>query len=411
VSARALLEQLALKKPPKETTYGILMELLRNGPPAEIEAFAEGALTTLTNNTVMLDTALSYISEKAFAHLIARAVAHMEQDGQSEPCDAVVAYASLQFPQLLAPYCVRLFALQPNEGSYYEHWYWRGADETGIAFLQEMVATGHAEDGRRAWECLLETEDQEAIAYALANVSAIEPDPSMAASLRLIAKARLAPLPCTAACAHLVFPAGHFREGPAWASHTLHPTWRLPAQGAALRFGGAGSCTCGLCGGQLHHLLTLPEKHVFANGGENPLALEVCLSCLGWEEHLLTYQYGADGRPQGREKGERTPEFVTGPLRETEVHLAPTPARWQRQDWALSNGRENLHRLGGAPCWIQDEDYPACPECGERMHFFMQLDSELPTADGKEWLWGSGGIGYAFRCAPCRNVGWLWQCT
>ncbi|PZM67695.1 hypothetical protein DOE73_00205 [Paenibacillus dendritiformis] len=27
----------------------------------------------------------------------------------------------------------------------------------------------------------------------------------------------------------------------------------------------------------------------------------------------------------------------------------PAPARWRTQDWALSNGRENLCRVGGMP--------------------------------------------------------------
>ena len=40
-------------------------------------------------------------------------------------------------------------------------------------------------------------------------------------------------------------------------------------------------------------------------------------------------------------------------MQATEVALADTPARWQRQDWGQSNGRENLHRVGGEPSWIQ----------------------------------------------------------
>ncbi|RJG26900.1 hypothetical protein DQX05_02445 [Paenibacillus thiaminolyticus] len=40
-----------------------------------------------------------------------------------------------------------------------------------------------------------------------------------------------------------------------------------------------------------------------------------------------------------------------------------------------------------------------------------QLDSELPLADGQEWMWGSGGIGYLFWCDRCKVSGHLWQCT
>lgn len=45
------------------------------------------------------------------------------------------------------------------------------------------------------------------------------------------------------------------------------------------------------------------------------------------------------------------------------------------------------------------------------MTFLLQLDSDLPTEDGGEWLWGSGGIGYLFWCDSCKVSGLLWQCT
>jgi hypothetical protein len=45
------------------------------------------------------------------------------------------------------------------------------------------------------------------------------------------------------------------------------------------------------------------------------------------------------------------------------------------------------------------------------MGYLLQLDSDLPTADGGEWLWGSGGIAYGFWCDPCGVSSFLWQCT
>jgi hypothetical protein len=81
------------------------------------------------------------------------------------------------------------------------------------------------------------------------------------------------------------------------------------------------------------------------------------------------------------------------------------------QDWGLANGRENLHRVGGHPSWIQSAAFPDCLSCGTTMQFLLQLDSEIPTADGQEWLWGSGGICYSFQCSPCRVTTHLWQCT
>ncbi|WP_169784106.1 hypothetical protein [Campylobacter curvus] len=46
------------------------------------------------------------------------------------------------------------------------------------------------------------------------------------------------------------------------------------------------------------------------------------------------------------------------PITPCEVSLAVTPKRWQKQDWGMANGRENLFRIGGEPCWIQSADVP-----------------------------------------------------
>ena len=146
------------------------------------------------------------------------------------------------------------------------------------------------------------------------------------------------------------------------------------------------------------------------------LSLEVCLSCLGWEAERLFYAHDESGvpRPIGDETT-RKPQFPVGNLFSTQVKLAATGRRWRWQNWGLTNGRENLHRVGGHPTWIQSADYPKCPQCGVTMQFLMQLDSNLPIDYGEgrrgEWLWGSGGIGYVCWCDACRVSGFAWQCT
>jgi hypothetical protein len=141
--------------------------------------------------------------------------------------------------------------------------------------------------------------------------------------------------------------------------------------------------------------------------------LATCLSCLGWERSPLFYNHGEVGRANrfGYDDPIIVPQFPVGSLRQSEVRLAATPVRWRRQDWALSNSRENLNRIGGEPCWVQDAEYPDCPTCGSTMNHLMQLDSDLTIADGGEWLWGSGGIGYVSWCDRCKVSGHLWQCT
>jgi Domain of unknown function (DUF1963) len=282
-----------------------------------------------------------------------------------------------------------------------------------MQFLFDQVKSGRSAGHRnKAWQCLLEMRQAEAFAFAERMLKKVRLDHPFDVYLREVGY-RSADTPLySEECFHLVFPSDYLgADKPPW--RAVHPTWCLQAIGSSLRFGGAGSRACGLCGGQLHHLLTLPGSHVFgASGGDGAMvSLETCLSCLGLEREVLFYSQGPDGRPRSLDVGPVTPEFPAISLEEAQVHLVPSPARSKWQDWASANSRENLHRVGGYPSWIQSADYPECPGCSETMRFIMQLDSELPLSDGGEWLWGSGGIGYAFSCAACRNTAFTWQCT
>jgi hypothetical protein len=87
----------------------------------------------------------------------------------------------------------------------------------------------------------------------------------------------------------------------------------------------------------------------------------------------------------------------------TEVELIRLDQRWWQQDWALSNDRENLHRIGGEPTWIQAAHYPSCPHCGDRMISAGQIS----IAD----LWDGEGICYLMWCDQCATSGVIYQQT
>ena len=171
---------------------------------------------------------------------------------------------------------------------------------------------------------------------------------------------------------------------------------------------------CGNCGGQLHRLLALPT--VPSGLGVSLAALEIatCLSpASDRKNHSLFYRHDTAGRPDPLEQAtEKTePEFPAEPLLQGEVGLVPTPARWRLQDWGAANSRENLHRRRRADLEFQGPDFPRRPACKSAMTALLQLDSDLPTADGSEWLWGSGGIGYVSWCDACAISCAQWQCT
>ncbi|MCX4239635.1 YwqG family protein [Paraliomyxa miuraensis] len=57
------------------------------------------------------------------------------------------------------------------------------------------------------------------------------------------------------------------------------------------------------------------------------------------------------------------------------------------------------HRLGGDPDFLQDPIWPECPECGERMTFYAQLDSI-----GDDVCIADCGMVYVFVCMDCNET-------
>jgi hypothetical protein len=66
-----------------------------------------------------------------------------------------------------------------------------------------------------------------------------------------------------------------------------------------------------------------------------------------------------------------------------------------------------LGRLGGEPDWIQDDETPDCPTCGNRMAFTAELEEGHDFATKGNF--GGGGRGYLFSCQPCGEAAFLWQ--
>ena len=61
-------------------------------------------------------------------------------------------------------------------------------------------------------------------------------------------------------------------------------------------------------------------------------------------------------------------------------------------------------QLGGHPTWIQDAEYPNCPECAETMMFLAQINRE-DIEDLAE------GMYYGFICPTCRTTATSYQQT
>lgn len=196
-----------------------------------------------------------------------------------------------------------------------------------------------------------------------------------------------------------------------------HPTWGETSKSeATAKFGGTTTACCGLCHGHLHRLLKVDQAREIAIDIDGPIELATCLSCLGWSGYgAMFYRHAENGfahpHPSQILDQAKASDFPASPLCSCQVNLFHAPTRWAWQDWCVAEIAQNLNRVGGAPSWIQDPEYPECPDCKERMRFVMQLNSGFVTQDGDEWLWGSGGINYSFWCDECRVSAHFWQCT
>ncbi|WP_297883076.1 hypothetical protein [uncultured Campylobacter sp.] len=217
---------------------------------------------------------------------------------------------------------------------------------------------------------------------------------------------------CSQRAYHIIFPRGYF--GAPYAPHLAkhHPTWRFEGGEAGYKLGGVLDEADGDAQNPLFHLITLdPLPRDLPVRSLPRLILAAHVREIN-EGEIVFYEHDAQGMP--RRIGERTQvEYVQDePIKECEVVLAPTPARWAAQDWGMSNSRQNLARIGGEPSWIQGALMPTCPICGEKMEFLMQLDSELPSCEqGGEVYFGSGGILYVFWCERTRVSAFFMQCT
>lgn len=397
--------------------------------PEYLVPFINAITTELPEGGTFHDVLFSFLPLEDFPQIVAHALAEFARSGKNEAAEAVISYGSLQCLAALHPHLPTIFMLGINTSSYYAEWPWREAGDGPLDFLRPIIEdTGRPDATRiRAWEAMLQTRHPALLEYALSvsNILPLPHEPSVYFREVGYDLDSDQPRPLyPEAVYHLQFPADYIDNSsrPAWLQTTFHPTWNLvdvPAS-TTFTFGGdlaaieSKSTLCPSCGGVLHHLITLdPVPHGLGVTGLSALTLATCLSCLGWEQEALFYQHDSAGQPEALDVsgGGEKPQFPAVPLQPTLVHLVKTPPRWRWQDWGGSNGRENLHRVGGFPCWVQSADHPVCPGCGRTMHFLMQLDSDLPTADGREWLWGSGGIGYVFWCDGCKISGHLWQCT
>lgn len=194
---------------------------------------------------------------------------------------------------------------------------------------------------------------------------------------------------------------------------TTHATWNFDRFiDLECLFGGLSKEKCAFCEHQLSHLITLPAIKGGPYTNLKELTLSTCMKCVGWIGEPIFFRHNDSGIPLPivHKGGLDSFNGSVDVIRPAKIFLSKTSPKWFRQKWENSD-HQNLNRIGGFPSWIQGKYNFTCPDCSSSMTFLLQLDSDLPTVDGKRWLWGSGGVLYIFWCDQCKIDGQIWQCT
>lgn len=412
----SIREIIELLSQPGAGGYQEVVDLANDAPDSAVDLVIAGA--DMPKSSTALEAALELVDESRLPDVATAAVRALERGADPEDSQAasLIADLSLQSPKSLAPHLDALWEFRPNEGAYVEDWPWRAVNAP--AALDKLTGLLDHDDRairRRAWSCLLESRTDRGWDEAIGAIGPIIEDDWWAqGKLRLVGVERSngsTRLLSTPEACHIEFPAGFLRP-PTWntvAGRIEYPTWHLATEEVGSgRFGGWADGQCKVCEQRLHRLLSIRLRPDWL---DVPSEVVTCMSCLGWSVEVLFFRHAGDApTPAGWVVPTQEPEFPAEALPEADVRLRRTPARWSLQDWALSNSRQNLNRVGGEPTWIQNADYPNCPECSTTMSFVMQLDS-LDIEGGPYWMWGSGGILYVFWCSECSISATSWQCT
>ena len=109
--------------------------------------------------------------------------------------------------------------------------------------------------------------------------------------------------------------------------------------------------------------------------------------------------------PPKRIVGWREIEDYPGPQEGETLGVELDDAAW---DAMFENGSPRAgDKLAGWPFWVQDVEYPDCPECGRRMRLVFQVDSN----DNLPYDFGDVGTGHITQCPEHKHVlAFGWAC-
>ena len=160
---------------------------------------------------------------------------------------------------------------------------------------------------------------------------------------------------------------------------------------------------CPACGGILSWLFdfsALPSKFFSGDRQKVPRKVLCCLNCACFSP--IFSKYSSDGAAEWH-SGTRSTEFEpsgTWPSCQCQLNPAAFPPFAAADPFHL----DDASTLGGIPMWLQDSEYPRCPDCAQPMQFLAQFyNLAMPKPEE--------GIFYGFFCGSCQVAAVTYQQT
>ena len=120
-----------------------------------------------------------------------------------------------------------------------------------------------------------------------------------------------------------------------------------------------------------------------------------CFDCLQWE--TITFDL------QNKSSFKAVPNNEIRVFPEVEIDFIKAVGKEEEEQ------KKALYKIGGLPNWIQDEEWPVCPECKNKMLFVCQVNTDEKLYNGKySQAFGDSGMLYVFTC--CKSVSTVMQC-
>ncbi|NOS68863.1 MAG: hypothetical protein HOP33_02935 [Verrucomicrobia bacterium] len=161
---------------------------------------------------------------------------------------------------------------------------------------------------------------------------------------------------------------------------------------------------CPACGGPLAWLFdfaNLPGQFFSGDRAVAPRRILCCLHCASSCPAVFSrYQSNGTADWHPATKSDETSNLGGRPPTVRELVASPQPTFAAAEPF----GVEDATALGGVPMWVQDADYPHCPDCQNVMSFLAQFDNGSMTPCEE-------GVYYAFFCAACRVAAVNYQQT